>query len=125
MKPERVSKANGATLRWSAAILAAVTGIISFYYGDTYAGFYENLWYVMGGIYVFAAILLAANEMPHLVQPTVFGYAIFLLVLWAVGAISTGAGLDIIAYLDKGIEVILVVNLVILIRNFRTCMNWG
>ncbi len=112
------------TLRWTATALAIVVGVVNFYYGNNYAGFYENLWYIMGGIYIFAAILLAANEMPHLVQPTVFGYALFLLSLWAAGAIATGAGLDWVAYIDKAIEAVLAIDVALLIRNFRNSMGW-
>ncbi len=107
------------TIRWTSTILAIITGAINFYYGNTYAGFYENLWYVMGGIYIFAAIVLAANVMPNFVQPTVFGYALFLLSLWAVSAILTGAGLDLVAYADKAVEGLLALNLALLIRKSR------
>src|SRR2546428_6125913 len=107
------------TLRWIATALATITGAINFYYGNTYAGFYENLWYVMGGIYIFAAIVLAANVMPNFVQPTVFGYALFLLSLWAVAAVLTGAGLDLVAYADKAVEAFLAADLALLIRRSR------
>src|SRR2546426_2080979 len=65
-------------LRWSAVALLLVTGIIDLYYGNSFAGFYENLWYVMGGIYVFAAIVIAANIEPRFSQLTVFAYTLFL-----------------------------------------------
>jgi len=110
---------NTTMLRWVATALAAITGIINFYYGNTYAGFYENLWYIMGGIYILAAILLAANELPRFVQPAMFGYALFLISLWAVGAATAGAGLDVVAYLDKAVEVILAISMAFLIRDSR------
>jgi len=69
-------------LRWTAVALLLITGIVDLYYGNSYAGFYENLWYVMGGIYVFAAIVIAANIEPHFSQLTVFAYALFLWSLW-------------------------------------------
>jgi hypothetical protein len=106
-------------LRWSAVGLLFVTGLIDVYYGNFYAGFYENLWYAMGTIYIFTAAVIAANFEPRFAQPAVFGYAIFLFVLWATTAIATGAGLDIVAYFDKAIEALLVVNMALLIRNSR------
>jgi len=116
---ERINMRSRSTIRWTSTILAIITGAINFYYGNTYAGFYENLWYVMGGIYIFAALVLAANIMPDFVQPTVFGYALFLLSLWGVGALLTGAGLDIVAFVDKAVEAVLALNLALLIRKSR------
>jgi hypothetical protein len=116
---ERINMASRSSLRWISTTLAVITGAINFYYGNTYAGFYENLWYVMGGIYIFAAIVLAANVMPNFVQPTIFGYALFLLSLWAVGALLTGAGLDTVAFVDKAVEVLLAVNIGLLIHRSR------
>ncbi len=46
-------------LRWLAVGLLLVVGVIDLYYGNSFAGFYENLWYVMGGVYIFAAIVIA------------------------------------------------------------------
>jgi len=93
--------------------------MIDLYYGNSYAGFYENLWYVMGGIYILAAIVIAANIEPHFSQLLVFGYALFLWSLWATTALETGAGLDVIAYTDKAIEAVLAVNMVLLFRTTR------
>ena len=108
-----------AILRWSAVALIFATGLLDIYYGNSYAGFFENLWYAMGAIYVFTAAVIAANFEPRFAQPTVFGYAIFLFVLWATTALGTGAGLDTVAYVDKAIEALLVVNMALLIRNSR------
>ncbi len=108
-----------AILRWSAVALIFATGLLDIYYGNSYAGFFENLWYAMGAIYVFTAAVIAANFEPRFAQPTVFGYAIFLFVLWATTALGTGAGLDTVAYVDKAIETLLVVNMALLIRNSR------
>jgi len=115
----RINMRSRSTLRWTSTTLAVITGAINFYYGNTFAGFYENLWYVMGGIYIFAAIVLAANVMPNFVQPTIFGYALFLLSLWAVGALLTGAGVDAVAFVDKGVEALLAVNMGLLIQKSR------
>jgi hypothetical protein len=93
--------------------------MIDLYYGNSYAGFYENLWYVMGGIYVFAAIIIASDIESHFSQLLVFGYALFLWALWATTALVTGAGLDAIAYTDKAIEAILAVNMLLLFRSSR------
>jgi hypothetical protein len=109
----------GSAIRWSAVGLLFVTGLIDIYYGNFYAGFYENLWYAMGTIYIFTAAVIASNFEPRFAQPAVFGYAIFLFVLWATTAFATGAGLDTVAYLDKAIEALLVVNMALLIRNSR------
>ena len=108
-----------AVLRWSAVGLLFVIGLLDIYYGNYYAGFFENLWYVMGAIYVFTAAVIASNFEPKFAQPAVFGYAIFLFVLWATTALGTGAGLDSVAYVDKAIEALLVVNMALLIRSSR------
>jgi hypothetical protein len=104
-------------LRWSAVALLFVVGFLDIYYGNFYAGFFENLWYVMGGIYIFTGAVIASNFEPRFAQPAVFGYAVFLFVLWATTAAGTGAGLDIVAYSDKAIEALLIVNMALLVRN--------
>src|SRR5438093_12351840 len=101
-------------LRWTGVALLLVTGIIDLYYGNSYAGFYENLWYVMGGIYIFAGIVIAANIEPHFSQLTVFGYALSLWRLWATTALETVAGLDVRSYADNLVEVVLALNIVLL-----------
>jgi len=106
-------------LRWSATALIFATGLLDIYYGNSFAGFFENLWYVMGSIYIFTAVIAAKFE-PRFAQPAVFGYAIFLFVLWATTALGTGAGLDTVAYVDKAIEALLVVNMALLIRSSRS-----
>src|SRR6266568_9476935 len=106
-------------LRWTAVLLLLVIGAIDLYYGNSYAGFYENLWYVMGGIYIFAGLVIEANIEPHFSQLLVFGYALFLWALWATTALETGAGLDVVAYTDKAIEAVLAVNMVLLFRTTR------
>lgn len=110
---------NSGMLRWSAVALLFIVGFLDIYYGNSYAGFFESLWYVMGGIYIFTGAVIASNFEPRFAQPAVFGYAIFLLVLWASTAFTTGAGLDIIAYADKAIEALLVVNMALLVRKVR------
>ena len=106
-------------LRWIAVGLLFVVGLLDIYYGNFYAGFFESLWYVMGGIYIFTGAVIASNFEPRFAQPAVFGYALFLLALWATTAVTTGAGLDIVAYADKAIEAVLVVNMALLIRKVR------
>ena len=106
-------------LRWTGVALLLATGILDFYYGNSFAGFYENLWYVMGGIYVFAAIVIAANIEPRFSQLTVFAYALFLWSLWATVALETRTGLDAVAYADKAIEAFLAVNMMLLFRSSR------
>src|SRR3989442_15857823 len=112
-----------AMLSWSATALIFAPGLLDIYYGNFYAGFFENLWYVMGSIYIFTGAVIAANFEPRFTQPAVFGYAIFLFVLWATTALGTGAGLDTVAYADKTIEALLVVNMALLIRNSRSQSN--
>src|SRR6266704_4976475 len=106
-------------LRWTGVVLLLATGILDFYYGNSFAGFYENLWYVMGGIYVFAALVIASNIETHFSQLTVFAYAIFLWTLWITTDLETAAGLDVVAYLDKAIEAVLVVNMALLFQSTR------
>src|SRR5207237_6574685 len=110
-------------LRWTGVVLLLATGILDFYYGNSFAGFYENLWYVMGGIYIFAAIVIAANIEPHFSQLTVFAYTLFLWSVWATVALETGTGLDAVAYADKAIEAILAVNSVVVFRNPVSCLS--
>jgi hypothetical protein len=112
-------------LRWSAVGLLFIIGFLDIYYGNFYAGFFENLWYVMGGIYIFTGAVIASNFEPRFAQPAVFGYAVFLFVLWATTALATGAGLDTIAYLDKAIEAVLILNMALLFRNFRRMIPLG
>jgi hypothetical protein len=107
-------------IRWTAVGLLFVVGLLDIYYGNYYAGFFESLWYVMGAIYIFTGAVIASNFEPRFAQPAVFGYSVFLLVLWATTAIGTGAGLDIVAYVDKAIEAVLAVNLALLVRNSRS-----
>ena len=107
-------------LRWSAVALILVVGALDIYYGNYNAGFWENLWYVMGGIYIFAALVIAADIESHFSQLLVFAYAIFLFALWATTALGAGAGLSPIAYLVNALEVVLVVNMALLLRSTRT-----
>ncbi len=106
-------------LRWTGVVLLLATGILDFYYGNSFAGFYENLWYVMGGIYVFAALVIASNIEPHFSQLTVFAYALFLWSVWATVALETGTGLDAVAYADKAVEAVLAINMLLLFRGSR------
>ena len=73
----------------------------------------------MGGVYIFAAIVIAANIEPRFSQLTVFAYTLFLWSVWATVAVETGTGLDVVAYADKAVEVVLAVNLALLFRSSR------
>jgi len=106
-------------LRWTAVLLLLVIGMIDLYYGNSYAGFFENLWYVMGAIYIFAAIIIAADIESHFTQLLIFSYSLFLLALWATTAVEAGTGLDAVAYVDKAIEVVLAINMLLLFRSTR------
>ena len=106
--------------RWTSVVLLLVVGALDLYYGNSYAGFYENLWYVMGGIYIFAALVIAADIESHFSQLLVFAYAIFLFALWATTALGAGAGLSPVAYLVNALELVLAVNMALLLRSTRT-----
>lgn len=106
-------------LRWTAVALILVVGGLDIYYGNYNAGFWENLWYVMGGIYIFAALIIAADIESHFSQLLVFAYSIFLLALWATTALEAGAGLTPVAYLDKALEAVLAVNMALLLISTR------
>ncbi len=103
-------------LRSTGVALLLVLGGMDLYYGNYFAGFYETLWYVMGGLYIFAALVIASNLQPKFSQLALLGYALFLWSLWATVAIATGTGTDAFAYADKAVEAILAVNLVLLLR---------
>ena len=107
------------TLRWTAVALILLVGGLDIYYGNYNAGFWENLWYIMGGIYIFAALIIAADIETHFSQLLVFAYAIFLFALWATTAIGAGAGLSPVAYLVNGLEAILAVNMALLLGSTR------
>ena len=111
------------SLRWTSVGLLLLTGIIDFYYGNSNAGFYENLWYVTGGIYVFAALVIAANIEPKFSQLAVFAYTLFLWTVWATVALETRTGLDSVAYADKAIEAILAANMLLLFRSTRASVK--
>src|SRR6266550_3139857 len=83
-------------LRWLAVGLLLVVGVIDLYYGNSFAGFYENLWYVMGGVYIFAAIVIAANIEPRFSQLTVFAYTLFLWSVWATVAVVLAVNLALL-----------------------------
>ncbi len=101
------------TLRWTAAILLVITGVIDIPYGWFFvAGFASYLWYAMGAIYLVIAGMLVLNVRPRLYQPLALGYSLFLLSAWA-----TGGSRDLVAYIDKVIEVVLAINLVLLVRH--------
>ncbi len=103
-------------LRWTASIVLLVSGLIDIPYGWFYvAGFASYLWYAMGAIYILMAGMIAINIRPRVFQPLALGYSVFLLAAWA-----TGGARDIVAILDKLIEAVAAVNLVLLIR-----MTWS
>jgi hypothetical protein len=82
-------------------------------YGFLYAGGnYENIWYVMGAIYLALAGATAMEIEPWLIQPIVLGYSIFLFFAW----LTSGVSRDPVAYGDKALEVILAISMLQLIR---------
>jgi hypothetical protein len=101
------------SLRAGAISLMSALGVLDLAYGSLYAGGnYENIWYVMGAIYLVLAGVTALEIEPSLFQATVLGYAIFLFFAW----LTSGVSRDPVAYSDKAIEVILAINMMQLIR---------
>lgn len=99
-------------LRWTTSIALLVAGSIDIPYGWFYvAGFASYLWYAMGAIYIFFAGMIAMNIRPRIFQPLALGYSVFLLAAWA-----AGGSRDLVAILDKLVEAVAAVNLVLLIR---------
>jgi len=104
-------------LRAGAVSLMSALGVIDLAYGSLYAGGnYENIWYVMGAIYIVLAGITALGLQTWLFQPTVLGYALFLSSAW----LTSGVSRDPVAYADKAIEVILAISMVQLIRVSRS-----
>ncbi|SRR6266567_1784164 len=100
------------SLRWTAAILLLITGLIDVPYGWFFvAGYASYIWYAMGVVYIATAGVLAMNLRRRAFQPWALAYTLFLLSAWA-----TGGSRDIVAYADKAIEVVLAINLVLLVR---------
>lgn len=100
------------SLRWTAAILLLTTGLIDIPYGWFFvAGYASYVWYAMGVAYIVTSGILAMNLRGRIIQPWALAYALFLLSAWV-----TGGYRDVVAYVDKAIEVVLVINMVLLIR---------
>ena len=95
-------------LRWLAVVLLLATALIHISIGFS-SGF--PVFYVMGIIYLVGVGSLAVNMRPRLFQPLALVYTVILLVIWAAVGFR-----DVIAYVDKVLEVILVVDLIVLIR---------
>ncbi|MCS4540480.1 MAG: hypothetical protein HYU03_07315 [Thaumarchaeota archaeon] len=126
-------------LRWLAVLLLLATGIVHTLYGAYYVGGttqasggyggyagdggssyggqsatpggISTVFYVMGAIYFIGVVLLALNHRPRLFQLLALIYTLLLLIIWGVAGAR-----DTIAFLDKAIEVILIINLVVLLR---------
>jgi hypothetical protein len=99
-------------LRWIASILLVLSGLIDIPYGWYFvAGYASYLWYGMGAIYLVLAAVLATSARPRFFQSLAFGYTLFLLAAWA-----TGGSRDLVAIVDKIIEVVLAISLTQLIR---------
>ena len=100
-------------LRGAVALLLSVLGVLDLVYGFFYAGGnYENIWYVMGAIYIVLAGVLILEIQPLLSRPIVLGYPILLFFAW----LASGVGRDPVAYADKAVEVILAISAIQLIR---------
>ncbi len=116
-------------LRWLAVALLLAAGLIhevygAYYvggvstsggYGDTVSsagGGLSTVFYIMGAIYFAGVVLVAINVRPRLFQTLALFYIVILLAAWALAGAR-----DSIAYVDKAIEVLLAVNLIVLITS--------
>jgi hypothetical protein len=101
------------SLRAGAISLMSALGVLDLAYGFLYAGGnYENIWYVMGAIYLALAGVTALEIEPWLLHPIVLGYSLFLFFAW----LTSGVSRDPVAYSDKAIEVLLAISMMQLIR---------
>lgn len=115
------------SLRWLAVALLLATGVIHVVYGAYYlegtsstggygntvssgGGSFSTIFYIMGAVYLVGAVLLAINVRPRLFQTLALAYTVTLLAVWALAGAR-----ESIAYVDKAIEVILAINLIMLI----------
>ncbi len=100
-------------LRWLAVILLLATALIHIIFGALEVPTQvAPVFYLMGVIYLVGGGALAANIRPRLFQLLALVYTILIIVIW----VLSGAARIPVAYLDKTIEVVLVINLLILIR---------
>jgi hypothetical protein len=100
-------------LRGAVVVLLSVLGVLDLVYGFLYAGGnYENIWYVMGAIYIVLAGVVVLEIEPPLFRPIVLGYSILLFFAW----LTSGVGRDPVAYADKAIEAVLAISALQLIR---------
>ncbi len=100
------------SIRWTASILLIVTGLIDIPYGWFYvAGYASYIWYAMGVIYLATAGILMMNIRPKFFRTWALAYTLFLLSAWV-----TGGSRDIVAIVDKAVEVGLALSLASLVR---------
>ena len=100
-------------LRGAVVLLLSVLGVLDLVYGFLYAGGnYENIWYIMGAIYIVLAGVMVLEIEPVLFRPIVLGYSILLFFAW----LTSGVGRDPVAYADKATEVVLAISALQLIR---------
>lgn len=100
------------SLRWAALLLLVVTGLIDIPYGWFYvAGYASYIWYAMGVVYVATAGALMLNLRPRFFQVWALAYTLFLLSAWA-----TGGSRDMVAIVDKAVEVALAISLAYLVK---------
>jgi len=100
------------SLKWTSSLLLGISGAIDIPYGWFFvAGYASYIWYVMGVVYIAIGGMFALNFRPKIIQPLALGFTLFLLSAWV-----TGGYRDLVAYADKAVEVLLVVNLFLLIQ---------
>lgn len=100
-------------LRWLAVILLLATALIHILFGAlALTPQLAPVFYIMGSIYLVGGGTLAANIRPRLFQLLALVYTVLIIVIW----VLSGAARIPVAYLDKTIELVLVINLLILIR---------
>ncbi len=100
-------------LRWLAVILLLATASIHIIFGAiALPPQFAPVFYLMGSIYLVGAGALAAKIRPKLFQLLALIYTVLIIAIWVV----SGQARIPVAYLDKTIEVVLVINLLVLIR---------
>jgi hypothetical protein len=95
-------------------VLAAISGILEFYSGVVTIGLLLGLPLVLIGLVYFGGIVLVAvNYKRDLVIKIGIGWTLLIIILWAASAAVNATGTRATAsYIDKGIEVILLILLV-------------
>ena len=101
---------SAAPLRWLAVVLLLATALIHLVYGY-YAEAAAPAFYGMGIVFFVGVGTLATDYRPRLFQPLALAYTLLVLVTWA----SIGSR-TMVAYVDKSLEAVLIINLALLLH---------